>query len=262
MRKNNMLASAVLTTMAVMQLAMPVMAAQTNNSMEKLDNTDAVYTEKDLVANGHTTFGVFESGSKVSDKQVSFEVPLYVTMAATTGTDKMTLPKEGSYYIENTVDDAANNPIGVVGLEVKAVEGSKWNVVGFTSTPVEKTDMTFKLGGYPFDSQSEVFYTRDKWNDTTTYPKNANKTTFVDPMGGKGDKDGKFGLIPITGKLVIPMESKIKSETNRADSQTTGVFKVVYTVAMVDPATNQPMASTYVGDSQQEATVYYKDATN
>ena len=255
MRKKKMLASAVLTTMAVMQLAMPVMAAQTNNGMEKLDKDTDVYTQKELTANGHTTFGVFESADKVSDKQVSFEVPLYVTMAAEKGKTAMTLPKADSYYIENTVEDAAKNPIGVVGLEVKEVEGNKWQIVG-AGTAAKQYDMSFKLGGYTFDKINEVFYSMKDWKTAT---KNAAKTTFVDPQGGKGTtyKD-QPGLIPITGKTTIPMESTIANIDNRQNSQTAGVFKVVYTVAMVDPDTNQPMASTYVGDSKVGATEYYK----
>ena len=65
MRKKKLFASAVIAAMAAVQVAMPTMAAETNNSQEKLDNSNS-YTQEQLTADGHTTFSVFESENEVS----------------------------------------------------------------------------------------------------------------------------------------------------------------------------------------------------
>lgn len=256
MRKTN-LTKRIITVAAaglvVAQAAMPVMAAQTNNGMDKLDKSPE-YTADQLKANGHTTFGVFESKTAVVSGQVSFEVPLYVTMAATNGTDKMTLPKEGEYYIKNTAKNPTDEPIGVVGLKTEALQGG-WTVV--KATPADKKEMTFKLGGYQFEKADNVFYTPDNWKDKAT-----TVTTFVNPTGGAGVNAGQPGLVPITDKVTIPMESDIANVQDRENTKTAGVFKVIYTVASVDKETNQPKANTYVGDNEETAKVYWKGANN
>lgn len=283
MRKNNLKKRVITIAVAglmVAQAAMPVMAAPTNNAMEKLDKDANAYTEKELMANGHTTFGVFESGSKVSDKQVSFEVPLYVTMAAVKGQNEMTLPSKGSYYIENTVTDPQKNPIGLVGLKADKYAGSKWSIVNNEADVKAQYDMTFVLDKYKFtnelDNNMELdFYNWKNWDTNGLVDKKS--TSFVLAVGdanavGDTEAKKKVQLKQITGKQDVDLTSVItatnktgaavgsvatNAEWNRADSQTTNVFKVTYTVALVDPTTGQPMASTYVGDSEVGAKEYY-----
>lgn len=258
MRKTN-LRKRIITVAAaglvVAQAAMPVMAAQTNNNMDKKDDSTE-YTEVELKANGHTRFGVFESADAVAAGQVSFEVPLYVTMAATNGTDKMTLPAEGEYYIRNTAADGKTNPIGVIGLRTEDLAGG-WNVV--ENNPQTDKQMTFKLGGYTFTGNTNEFYTAGNWVEKAADLKGV-ASTFVNPTGGLVGFAGKPGLVKIEDKMTIPMESTIKNETNRTNSKTAGVFKVIYTVVGVDPATNQPKANTYVGDNKATAEVFWQNA--
>ena len=59
MKKRNFLTTAALAALVAAQMAMPVMAAKTNNKLDKIDTTKD-YTADDLKNNGHTTFGVIE----------------------------------------------------------------------------------------------------------------------------------------------------------------------------------------------------------
>lgn len=120
-------ATALLTATAMMQLTTTALAAKTDNA--------ATDTRSDSYNNtAHTTFGVIETDKDVSG-QVSYEVPLYVTMAATPGRNNMLLPEAKEYYIENTSPDIVDgknpietNPIGVTSLKVVGLDTNTWKI--------------------------------------------------------------------------------------------------------------------------------------
>ena len=120
-------ATALLTATAMMQLTTTALAAKTDNA--------ATDTRSDSYNNtAHTTFGVIETDKDVSG-QVSYEVPLYVTMAATPGRNNMLLPEAKEYYIENTSPDIVDgknpietNPIGVTSLKVTGLPTNTWKI--------------------------------------------------------------------------------------------------------------------------------------
>lgn len=276
MKIRKVLATGVLTTAALIQAAMPAFAAEQSNG-SPVDQPAA-----------HTQFGIVESNKDVSG-QVSFEVPLYVTMAAVSNKTKMAVPSKDAYYIENTspsikVEDPQNpgtykeeptEPIGVTSLEVKGLDGG-WSIVAdkkdaWKNARDKKTagdevhEMTFTLGKHKFGAMSATgnltIYDNgakdsgNSWRDLTA------ATQFVDysDAGFKTDEatgTSKTKLVSIgTGanRLGIEMDSDIASISDRGEKATTGVFKVVYTLAALDKYGQPRNAAVYAGDNWKDA---------
>ena len=297
MKIKKALATGVLTTAAMLQAAMPVFAANQSNGSPETDRA------------AHTLFGVMESEKDVSG-QVSFEVPLYVTMAAVSKKTNMAVPSKEAYYIENTSKsiinadgkEEATEPIAVVGMSVEGKSGG-WDIVEYSTdlTLPAATDkqMTFKLANIEFpamkgDNENGVtLYSNDK-DDTVNYwglevtptlvtkgsqfftynangydtaeskaleKKKAvtgNPDNVTDDQINKAKSKVKFTSIGTQAKrLEINMDSKIASK-DRADKGTTGVFKVVYTIAALDKYGQPRKAGVYAGDNWKDAG-YTKD---
>lgn len=272
-KRNRLVMTGVTAALAAMQICSVAMAKETNNSAAN-NNGNPDY---DNVA--HTTFGVIETDKDVSG-QVSFEVPLYVTMAAVANKDNMLLPTD--YAIENTsgsIKDGATvidtNPIGVTSIKVQTIPNNTWSVVAkkmkdddATKVDVSKTftqdatgdkQMTFTLGGIDFaamtTSGNQTLY--DNTDGATSWKKVFTKSnTFVKYQEYAGNTTGLAKIGRGADKLNIDMESLIKNSAGRKEENgghTTGVFKVMYTLAKVD-ANGQPQtAAVYAGDNWTEA---------
>lgn len=281
MNKKRIFATAMLTTAAVMQLMTTALAAETSNSAT--NNASNNYNKS-----AHTTFGVYESDTKDVSGQVSFEVPLYVTMAATPERDKMLVPTKGDYYIENTSKDIVDpstgatkkvietNPIGVTNI---AVQGRKstWEVVEngtvLTDNTGDEHKMTFTLGDINIPkiakgSDAEVFLYKNSKNDKKkptqtdgTWAGLQTGNTFVslNTWDASADKDGsdmRNALVKIgrgDDKLKIDMDSTIAKMAKRTKKSTTEVLKVKYTLAALDANGQPKTAAVYVGDDWVDA---------
>lgn len=278
MKKRNKLAvTTFAAAMAAMQICSVAMAKETNNSAAN-NNGNPDY---DNVA--HTTFGVIETDKDVSG-QVSFEVPLYVTMAAVKNKANMLLPTD--YSIENTsgnIQEAGKviqtNPIGVTSIEVQPLKTNTWSIVEKVMDTTDNTkldqtktfsttekdalkQMTFTLGGIDFKkagvADGQTLY-NNKTTDTTNYWKNKYTTsnTFVKVQGyNNGTETGLTKIGRGADKLPVDMESYIFESANRKtvnDGATTGVFKVMYTLAALDDNGQPKTAAVYVGDNWAEA---------
>lgn len=247
MKKRNFLTTAALAALVAAQMAMPVMAAKTNNKLDKIDTTTD-YTANDLKNNGHTTFGVIEA-DKVGSNQLSVEVPLYVTMAAVSNTSDMIVPTV--YEIKNTgkpVYDATGTlkegNIGVTAIATEAVNGSTWTIVANEGAIDTEKKMTFSLGGITLNSAGADLY--DSYKDV------AATNEFVI----KGATSDENTLVPIKpdDTLTPTIASKIQN-TNRANGtgKTVGVVKVKYQFAALDNDNKPITANTYVGDNRTDA---------
>ena len=273
--KKRILATAVLTTAAVMQLMTTAMAKETSNS--------ATDSRSDSYSNtAHTTFGVIETDQDVSG-QVSFEVPLFVTMAATPGRHNMLLPTEDQYYIENTSGDIKDadtvietNPIGVTSVIVKGLPTNTWEIVGtkFTDASKDKNDnhkMTFtiaemdlvKAGGTSLKNQFEtILY--DNSATTTGWKQLQTKNQFVN-IGDydiNGDQTAWGNSLVKIGRkadrIKIKLDSTIanlekKERANNGNTASTGLFKVQYTLAALDKNGQPKLAAVYAGDDWIDA---------
>lgn len=256
MRKNKVFATTVIAALAAAQLAMPAMAAETNNGKENLGDKNNTELTQNLKKDGHTLFSVFETDKDVSG-QVSYTIPLYVTMAAKSEEADMITPD--GYYIQNTSADPAKNPIGVSGITVDTY--TKWEIIAKDkATAAEKYQMTFTLTGkdatvatdptafdFPAIGKSEkktIFSARNQ--------KEIEKLTGENLFFSETNQYTSKGLMPITdAKLEMKMFAKTKNIA-RTDSATVPAFKVTYTISALD-ANGIPKPSTYVGDDKDQA---------
>lgn len=247
MRKKKVFATAAIAALAAAQMAMPVMAAKTNNDKEDLSADKSL--EQELKDNGHTTFKVFESENSVVDGQVSFEVPLYVTMAAVKGDAELKVPT--GYYIKNTNAEAANNPIGVINIDVKP-EG--WSIVSERTAPSADKEMQFTLGDVKFKAATAGGDVVNMYN----WDNETEKNVFLDSIASYTDLNSKTHnkVYQITDKLDLNLAGKVQQLSTRKNSNTVAAFKVVYTIAAIDPTTGQPKGATYVGDSKDASEKY------
>ena len=251
MKKRNFLTTAALAALVAAQMAMPVMAAETNNKLDKKDNSTE-YNANDLKNNGHTTFGVIEA-DKVGTNQLSVEVPLYVTMAATSNTTDMLVPTE--YEIKNTgkaVYDAqgayeAGN-IGVTKITTSAVENSTWTIVASNSEIGDDAKkMTFSLGNHALTNATGTVY--DNYKKVT----NAN-SQFVTVDDANNNNNTLKPILPGDTGLKPNIASKIASkDRNNGSGKTVGVVRVKYEFAALDDTNNPITANTYVGDNRTDA---------
>ena len=251
MKKRNFLTTAALAALVAAQMAMPIMAAETNNKLDKKD-TSTEYNADDLKNNGHTTFGVIEA-DKVGTNQLSVEVPLYVTMAATSNTTDMLVPTEyeikntgKAVYDDNGVYKAGN--IGVTKITTSAVENSTWTIVA-NDTDINGDDkkMTFSLGNHALTSATGTVY--DDYKSVT----NAN-SQFVTVDDANNNNNTLKPILPGDTGLKPNIASKIASADRKTGTgKTVGVVKVKYEFAALDDKNNPITATTYVGDNRADA---------
>lgn len=288
-------ATALLTATAMMQLSTTALAAKTDNAAT--DNRSDSYNNT-----AHTTFGVIETDKDVSG-QVSYEVPLYVTMAATPNRNNMLLPSKEQYYIENTSPDIVDgknpietNPIGVTSLKVVGLDTNTWKIrqKKFEGKQGEGDNvaknahvMSFSLGQIqlgdndnPWEKKFEYTLFDEAMNGTTQASTHWKKLTtgnqFVikdgwnNPNGGGVGVEGKENSLAKIGKgamrMNVELESTIANLTaderkNGGDTSTTGLFKVQYTLAALDENGQPKTAAVYAGDDWTLAG-YKQDPSN
>lgn len=223
-------ATALLTATAMMQLTTTALAAKTDNA--------ATDTRSDSYNNtAHTTFGVIETDKDVSG-QVSYEVPLYVTMAATPGRNNMLLPEAKEYYIENTSPDIVDgknpietNPIGVTSLKVTGLPTNTWKIRQkqfVAKTEQNKTEceqdnikgnahlMSFSIGKIKLG------------NDTTPWVGEFNETMFDQSVNADGEKTSKHWKNLQTGNQFV-----IKDGWNNPNGNGQGAAKLENSLAKI-----------------------------
>lgn len=288
-------ATALLTATAMMQLTTTALAAKTDNAAT--DNRSDSYNNT-----AHTTFGVIETDKDVSG-QVSYEVPLYVTMAATPNRNNMLLPSKEQYYIENTSPDIVDgknpietNPIGVTSLKVVGLDTNTWKIrkkkfEGEQGKGENVKDnnhiMTFSLGKIALGDDDHVWEGKFEhtlfdeamngtgkasthWKNLQTGNQFVIKDGWNNPNGaGAGQAKLENSLAKIgkgAMRMNVELESTIANLTaderkNGGDTSTTGLFKVQYTLAALDENGQPKTAAVYAGDDWTLAG-YKQDPSN
>lgn len=255
MRKNKLAASLLLAGALATQVAMPALAAYTADNNPYGDQ--------------HTTFGVKESTEAEIKNQISFQIPLYVTMVAVKSATETKMAVPTNYAIRNTGN--GDTTIGVTKVTAEHL-GSGWSVIDNGTQADDNKKMHFTIGGLDVAKKLD-----EQAGGTFTYTPSALKT--------KGDKNVLFDATDankrakvltaaensafvkkdaVAGNKIYPLgeneENKLtltadtKANENRADSDTVAVFKVVYTVSALnadgDPVTT---AAPYAGEDAAQA---------
>lgn len=192
---------------------------------------------------GHTTLSILYA--KQNPNNVSFEVPLYVTMAATGGKTSITMPT--NYSIKNTSakyvegnDDIAAYDIAVVGINFTKLKGATYATVESAGTTAY--EMLFSIGGVIMPAinieSGEVSLDADMKANTSVFYSN-----------------NQFKAIPASGdvELNIPLSATLGTAPY-FDGNNTPVaqFKVCYTVGAMN-ASGDVLGSVYAGDNKDAA---------
>lgn len=199
----------------------------------------------------HTTFGIQEGAETDFANQASFEVPLYVTMAAIS--DRDTLATPDGYDVKNSATKAGSF-IAVQSLDVEMYQDATWSIVNDKAdVGTDDKKMTFTMGTQKLVAQTSgttVSYGVTGQNKDQTFAVG----TFAKAGSTLKELDAQEYLSsgtsnPGTG---IKLSGDIYA-TTRAKNTTTAQFRVIYHMVPTDGAGNVKTAATYVGDNKKDA---------
>ena len=175
--------------------------------------------------------------TEVTDSSVSYEVPLYCTLAVVDRGDKREVVTPTNYYISDTGKNKEKQ-LAVTGLAVSTVQKGTWNLK--TQGEIENQNATAKFIKL---SVGEVDLKEVNLQDEkklTTLDLQANENSFYNKNENKYKIIGKKLSIPITGQ--VSQNYKITSS-----QPTTAQFRLYYTVSVLDNLGNVKGTWSYEG---------------
>lgn len=179
--------------------------------------------------------------TEVKNSTVSYEVPLYCTLAIVEEKDKNTVFTPSNYDIKNTAKDK-DKKLAVTGLAVSSVDGGAWNlgteteIDNLTEADSDKKIMNLVVGGVELKTLGTIGHSvklgelgnSDKLaimdltaNDNAFCKFNNTNKTFVYSVIGEG-----LSNISLSGKV----SKYYKVATKRATAQ----FRLYYTVSVLN----------------------------
>ena len=200
----------------------------------------------------HTTFGIQEGSETDFANQASFEVPLYVTMAAISGKDTLTTPD--GYDVKNSATKEGSY-IAVQSFDVEMYQNATWEIIDNNAIPASSKQMTFSIGTVNLSPQkkgtTKTYGTKGITADVTL-----TEGTFAAANGDLKVLNAQQYLSTGTqnpGKG-IALAGKIQDTTRTKDGNGTAAqFRVIYHMVPTDDAGNVKTAAAYVGDNKKEA---------
>lgn len=208
----------------------------------------------------HTTFGIQEGTATNFANQASFEVPLYVTMAAIDKTDSGTfdptkLVTPEGYDIKNssTKDESF---IAVQSLDVEMYQDATWKIITYGQTPAGPKEMTFKIGNLTLTAQDKgstiIYGTKDVQNKNVDLQDGifAKTDGSLNPLGAQ-QYMSNHSTTPGAGIL---LSGAIQSADRTNDGKGTAAqFRIVYHMVPTDKNGTVKTAAAYVGDNKKDA---------
>lgn len=182
--------------------------------------------EAERKGNGHTTISIMTAATALEN--VSFEVPLYATMAVIKTQANVETPK--NYQIKNTAK-AGGRSIGVTAVNFAKLADTGFNTVA--ATPTAATEILLTIGG------------------ATMPALNAKGSKNAVLTGSVFVKETKPASIAAASTLNLPIVGTVTA-VERTDGGAVAQFRVVYTVSALDAAGN-PMGAVYAGDDSFRA---------
>lgn len=173
--------------------------------------------------------------TEVTDSSVSYEVPLYCTLAVVDRGDKREVLTPTNYYIKDT-GKIKEKQLAVTGLAVSSVQYGTWNLK--TKDEIENPNamgrlINLSVGGVEL---KEVDLQNKK--KLTTLDLQANENSFY--------KNNRYRTIG--DKLSIPIEANVsKNYQIRSSQPTTAQFRLYYTVSVLDKLGNVKGTWSYEG---------------
>lgn len=220
MKIQKKLLGTLLAATMTMSLAVPAMAADP--------------TAEEKKANADTIISIFNT--TVDPTNVSFEVPLYVTMAAVSNKADVVVPD--NYGIKNTSTEEVTHGIAVTAMSFTKLEGSDFSTVD-TSTVTDNSHIYLTIGNVVMPAMTQP---GTKAVDIKTGA-NMGESAFY--------KTGKYTAIGSNETLQLDLAGKV-NQAVRTDKKAVAQFKVTYVVSALDSNGN-PIGAPYVGNDSEAA---------
>lgn len=194
----------------------------------------------EIAANSDTTVSILQSS--VKNPNISYTVPLYVTMAVIANDSNVKTPD--NYIISNTTepetpgDPSSRPPIGVTNMSIEKLSSATYSTVD-NAAVVEAGDATsifLQIGGEDMPATAEA----DK-----VYAVNLKGTTLTTM------KESTRVPAPIASQKKLDITGKVKSMA-RTDTKAAAQFRIKYTVSLLD-ASGQALGAVYAGDDRTAA---------
>ncbi len=255
--KKTKIFGALAAAVVVLAAAQPVFAASVPGNGA---NTTTVGnpTAEEIASNGETTVGIMEA--RMDPSNISYEVPLYVTVAAVKGSDELKAPS--NYKITNTSKEDGNKDaydIAVTGMSFQRVAAATWDTVSApanVNTGVEGNHTATKpvylvIGGVAMPATKGA--TTEQVVDLKTKATNPTYAGFAATIENAFyDATGKYTQIAPKASLNLPIYGQVKNEASRVDTQAAAQFKIKYTVAAV-VKDGTILGNVYAGDNSVTA---------
>lgn len=189
-------------------------------------------TDAEREANSDTTISIMQA--KVDPSNVSFTVPLYVTMAVVDNDAAVKVP--ANYAIANTTPSdlgaAEHTNIGVTAMSFEKLTDSTFNTVADAASVSADTDIHLTIGGMDMPALS-----------TAT----VSAVTLGGALGTVADPTeiaaGATQALAITGAV---------TSAERTEASAVAQFRVKYTISLLS-STGDPLGAVYAGDDRTAA---------
>lgn len=183
-------------------------------------------------ATSDTTISIMQA--KVNPYNVSFTVPLYMTMAVMANNTEVKVPS--NYEIANatmvgTGESAAEANIGVTGMSFEKLEGSTFNTVT-AAAPTADTDIHLSIGGMDMPALSS-------------------SGTSPVTIGGVLGTSEHPTAITTTKPQNLAIVGTVKSSA-RDEAKAVAQFRVKYTVSLLS-GKGDPLGIVYAGNDKTAA---------
>lgn len=247
--KNKKFLSGALAAALALSLTTPALAAGSGRWDDPANPVDRVYENYDSVgknewdANHDTIISIFETDVRVD--QLSFEVPLYVTMAVVDNQNKVVTPD--NYRIYNTTRVDPDNyqtawDIGITGVSFTKLPGSTYKTIDNATTfdAGKKDEIKLSIGGVWMPALGSAATATVDLTNAANYDGTVN-TPLYNQADGKPTpiKGGQF--------LALPINGEVRPDTRTA-SAAAAQFKVTYMVSALDKNTGKPIGNPYAGN--------------
>lgn len=221
------------TLAAVLALSMSASALAAPHNSDGSAGTTTPGTRpgpNEITANADTTISILTTAS--TQPNISYTVPLYVTMAVINGKEDVAVPD--NYIITNTTpkDGETQPAIGVTNMSFEKLAGSTFNTVeSATTVGTNANSIYLKIGEESMPALSAAGISSFKPTGSVFVTENK-PTRLLGPT-----------KLNIVGKV---------ANTTRTDEATAAQFRLKYTVSLLT-AGGQALGAVYAGDDSTSA---------
>lgn len=248
MLKFNKICTVFLTVVTVTAMGFPTQAAEntgrgSQGAVPSSRKTAARNIGREEEAYGDTTVSIVESRHSFTD--VSFTVPLTVTMAVEEGRSRVYAPN--NYTIENAGRGERSLDFAVVGMTFKKLgEGAGfYNTVEELGADSGPQDMVFRIGGVTMPALDKAGAKGRR------VELRAAGSGFLQDSGPEGYLSSKWYNIKPGASLNLNPEGWVSDHVERDGSDCISQFEVVYILSPLDGEGNRLLP--YAGDDRAEA---------